>query len=75
MFGASNCITNYPVPRESDTSSLLGNHLIEKEMMEHLSGLNLAPNTQTQHDYLGHGGEDLKVSEGMTTLILIDKIF
>ncbi|THU62186.1 hypothetical protein C4D60_Mb01t02460 [Musa balbisiana] len=60
----------HSVPRESDTSSLLGNHLIEKEMMEHLSGLNLAPNTQTQHDYLGHGGEDLKVSEGPSNLFL-----
>ncbi|CAL9116920.1 zinc finger CCCH domain-containing protein 18-like [Musa acuminata AAA Group] len=60
----------HSVPRESDTSSLLGNHLIEKEMMEHLSGLNLAPKTLTQHDYLGHGVEDLKVSEGPSNLFL-----
>ncbi|CAL9774958.1 unnamed protein product [Musa acuminata subsp. burmannicoides] len=68
--------TNYPsryvgmdhdvhsVTREGDTSSLLRNNLIEKEMMmEHLSGLNLAPKRLTQQHYLTHGMEDMRVAE------------
>ncbi|KAJ8460551.1 hypothetical protein OPV22_033477 [Ensete ventricosum] len=68
--------TNYPsryvgmdhdvhsVTREGDSSSLLRNHLIEKEMMmEHLSGLNLAPKRLTQQHYFTHGMEDMKVAE------------
>ncbi|XP_065016604.1 zinc finger CCCH domain-containing protein 54-like [Musa acuminata AAA Group] len=68
--------TNYPsryvgmdqdvhsVTREGDSSSLLRNNLMEKEMMmEHLSGLNLAPKRLTQQHYLTHGMEDMKVAE------------
>lgn len=67
----------YPVTREGDnSSSLLRNHLIEKEMMmmEHLSGLNLAPKRLTQQHYLTHGMEDMKVAEGNHKVICAHKI-